>query len=232
MRIFVVSLVLLAFTFGSCGCTYALWENPHQTQMHVTEVRAVAEGSKGAPARAIVGYEVSGGHGNFDVALPLDSDGLPDSRFVYQGSKPTVAAILAEVGTAQRAQIHAAPLSSGKSWKKAPEHQSLRGAGWNWSPTYHVEWQDFGLAVVILSRDVKRSWPAKDSDGLQPKAESIRVLDGETVVLLPASQPRPEGDLAGAKVIASILTPVSVGVDVVIIPLYILLAITGIYSKC
>lgn len=200
--------------------------------MHVTDVRAVTEASKGAPARVIVGYEISGGHGSFDLTFPLGADGLPDSRFVYHGAKRDVAAILADVGTAQRAKIHAAAFSSDKSWKQPPAHQSLLGAGWNWSPTYHVEWQDFGLAVVILSRDVKRSWPAKVSDRLEPKAESIRLLDGETVVLLPSAQPRPKGDLAGARVIASILTPVTVGVDVVIIPLYILLAITGIYSKC
>jgi len=94
---------------------------------------------------------------------------------------------------------------------------------------FHAGCDEIGM--VILSPDPSRVWPRASRCSSEPDLANVQIQPGEVVLFIPLSQPRPAGDLAKARLGATLLTPPAVAADAtlvaVAIPLIFLILVTG-----
>lgn len=235
--------VTIIFALSSSGCvTAVVWSDACTTTISRPQVRQIDPPANGQPARAVVNYSVSAcdNRFGFDRTLPLGPDGLPPAPFVYQGKLLTLAEIANDIPIPQKQAILAAKLTpidrpattiTSHSLSQTQPAKVMR----NWSLTYHASCLD-EIGIVILSPDPSRAWPQPNRYGNDPDLATVRVMPGEAVVFIPLSQPRPAGDLARARIGATILTPPAVAADAALlgvgVPLIFIMLMTGAMPRC
>jgi len=228
--------VTIIYTLTCSGCvTAVVWSDACTTTISRPQVRQIDPAANGQPARAVINYSVDGDgrFGRFNRTLPLGPDGLPPATFVYQGKLLTLADIAKDIPKPQKQAILATKLTpidrpsatrAAVSLPTTPAHVLK-----NWSPMFHAGCDEIGM--VILSPDASRVWPHASRCSSEPDLANVQILPGEVVLFIPLSQPRPAGDLAKARLGATLLTPPAVAADAalvaVAVPLIFLVLVTG-----
>ena len=226
-RRFVVSLAaVLTVCVTQSGCTIAMWEAAGRTTVDADHVAGRATDAAGRPAVA-VNYRVSAFFGERRyVLVPVDADGRPAPPFAT--GRPTVAPTggLDDVPADQRAAILTAVRFG------APEPADLTPAacapGGRAMPFVGAD-GDLKVAAYRVGED--GALIAEQATTVEASSNRLTGNRRMTFALVPARLPRSKADLFRARFGATVLTPVTVVVDLALIPAYPVLLVTGVISR-
>lgn len=218
-------ILLLLLPFLNMGCTVVVWHEAltsKPSSPHV--VGSTADGSR----RAVVEYyDYDGIDSHYDFfALGADCDGRLAGPLVYDGFERTASGIARDLVPPQRTEVMHFRFAKADRVNPASVDHFARSDGARVCELLIPELDCVAIALDGGDRPLPLVGPADKPNCEQRLAEDARI------VLLPATQPQSPRARAGAIGRAVLLTPLTLVVDVVIVPVGLILVATGNIPRC
>lgn len=223
--IWVAGLFALAITQAGCSLTTSMWTRATERTLYYDRVDGILRtpGGPDTGACMVLQYSIPDGSPAY-MAIPLDAAGSPIAPFSYSAQGATADEIRAAVPTTRSAPVGEYLFGDDAA---AMAKRARRSAGYEaFAPvSEHYEVQN---CVGATGRDSRVLLVMLGSDG-KPLDKNDAKPDGPLpqgcrLVLLPSTQPRPEGERKQAIFGATLLTPLTLVADVVIFP-YVLVVV-------
>lgn len=223
--------LLLAAVPWLGGClTIGVWTDAGPDQMQRPYVAghvgaaATAAGQPARPTALVVRYDLPY---TFRprvppplwVAVPLDASGEPAAPFAYHGTAKTPAEVVGDLKPEQVAAARAA--TARLNFGGAPSPKTWPGFREPDEPRRDHSWQTTSSGITVFAYRITPTGTVSPVYDDEPWTADVHVA------ILPVEAARPPGDKANAALRAVLLAPVTIGLDVLTLPLAIVVIFTG-----